>query len=168
MKSVIKKIKRFSGQKPSAKIKIGKMQERQSGVRCPVCDNEIDMFIADAGFTHAVQPLKVTRNTIEVIEDVWNLDDERCYCPKCGAMIEIAIKDAQRILRGEAILVDPATDKIVTLEIELDNGESECVEAVLKDGKIFIKQSNADAKIYKDGKWHRFLLFEFAGEYDWD
>ena len=83
-------------------------------------------------------------------------------------MIEIAIKDAQRILRGEAILVDPATDKIVTLEIELDNGKSESVEAVLKDGKIFIKQSNGDAEIYKDGKWHRLLLFEFAGEYDWD
>ncbi|RLG02011.1 MAG: hypothetical protein DRN49_00030 [Thaumarchaeota archaeon] len=118
--------------KPNTKIKPEKMQKRKTGMRCPVCDKEIDMFYCDAIFKQTVTSYRVMKDDIEIIDEhEQEAEEERCFCPHCNAEFEMSMNDAEALLKGEAILVDKNTPMEI-IEAERETGRAREEVAIIK------------------------------------
>jgi len=129
-------------------------------MRCPICDEEIDMFYCDVIFKQTVTSYRVMKDGIEVIdEDEQETEEERCFCPHCNAEFEMGMNDAEALLKGEAILVDKNIPMKI-FEAERETGWTKEEVAIIKaNGELFFSDPQRYRVIIHHNGTKEMLLF---------
>ena len=128
-------------------------------MRCPVCGKEITEFYADVIYKQAGQSYVVGPDWIdEVDEEVWDAEEELCYCPHCDSVFEISVAEAQDLLKGEAILVNLEKCTPKEIEVKVSNW-NERVLVVRFNNKLYFARPKYDKRLVHHNKCFEMMLF---------
>ena len=128
-------------------------------MQCPVCGKEIKEFYADVVYKQAGQSYMVGPDYIEIIdEDVWESEEERCYCPHCDSVFDISIAEGQDLLKGEAILINMERCQPKEIKVRVSNW-IEKVLVVRFNNKLYFARPKYDKRLVHHNKPFEMMLF---------